>query len=507
MFLKMMKAQRLEIKTLLLVFVFLFNSSFAFGQNADLEKAEKIKSLMKKYKLSERDFGLAASDMINRQAYYLNENQAMIPASITKLVTSFAVLKTMKAGTRVKTFLMSENLPDENGLVAGPLYFVGGGDAGFVSESLWVLVNQLVIKGVKKIKGDIVVDDSLFDQNYFDTSRENARVDRAYDAPVSALSFNWNSVNVYVLSQVKMGSSSAPIVKLDPESSWTQLKNQVRFGDKNVLDISRNSIFKKSSEASVTEKIPSGDEIIVRGKIVKGKSDTQLKFTSISHPPLWAGAHLIEFLKQRGIEVEGRVRLGVAKRDSMSILSEVESKPIEHMVTDMNKFSNNFVAEMLTKLLDVQDGTKPGSIHSGMKKIMKIVKDSLPEKQKSHFSTEVEKVQFFNPSGLTRENKATALFFLDLLKLVQSDIRLFPEFIASLPIGGVDGTLRRRFSDQHMKGWVRAKTGLLTGVYTLAGFAGNEKGNILTFAFMYNGPADGQRVREFFDEALEVLLK
>lgn len=167
------------------------------------------------------------------------------------------------------------------------------------------------------------------------------------------------------------------------------------------------------------------------------------------------------------------------------------------MVADMNKFSNNYVAEMLTKLLAIQKGAQ-GSISAGMKVIVKSSSERGPS---------AAEFELYNPSGLTRENSFSASSLHKLLESVRKDFRLFPEFISSLPIAGVDGTLKKRLSGENGTRWVRGKTGLLTGVTSLAGYAGRPNGEVLTFVMIYNGPQDGAKVRNTFDGLLLKLIE
>ncbi len=90
---------------------------------------------------------------------------------------------------------------------------------------------------------------------------------------------------------------------------------------------------------------------------------------------------------------------------------------------------------------------------------------------------------------------------------MQQDFRLFPELVISLPISGVDGTLKKRMKDTPAEGWVRAKTGYLNNVVSLAGYAGRPDGRVFTFSFIYNGRTDEAKVRNLFDQWLILLLK
>jgi D-alanyl-D-alanine carboxypeptidase/D-alanyl-D-alanine-endopeptidase (penicillin-binding protein 4) len=114
--------------------------------------------------------------------------------------------------------------------------------------------------------------------------------------------------------------------------------------------------------------------------------------------------------------------------------------------------------------------------------------------------------EFVNAAGFTRANKLSPLQIGRILETMHNDFTAFPEFVAALPIAGVDGTLRKRMIGTEAERWVRAKTGLLTGVVGLAGFAGRAKGSVLTFAFMYNG-AQEDAARSTFDKLAAALAE
>lgn len=415
----------------------------------------------------------------DKVAYQLNEKKSVIPASLTKIATAAAVLKNIAPGTKFETGLYSAS-EVKSGVLKGDLCLKGGGDPGFVSESMWFLVNALTRHKLQKIEGNLLVDDSLFDSQRFDLSRQSERVDRAYDAPIGAMSFNWNSVNVFV--RPAMDGKGPAEVFLDPESSYATLLGQVSTKGSGV-DV--------NADREATAK---GDSIRVGGRI-GASSPEQAIYKSISKPDLWAGEQLKSFLAQRKITVSGEVKNQKCANNAKK-LADVQSRPVESLVTDMNKFSNNFVAEILTKQLSVVVNNEQGNIAGGMKVIESVLLEY--GLQRSDFS-------LINPSGLTRENKMTAKSLHSLLWAVQKDFSLFPEFAMSLPIAGVDGTLKRRMKSKDSSRGVRAKTGLLTGVVGLAGYAGLSDGTWVPFVFIYNGPEDGTRVRALFDRlAVEI---
>jgi serine-type D-Ala-D-Ala carboxypeptidase/endopeptidase (penicillin-binding protein 4) len=166
------------------------------------------------------------------------------------------------------------------------------------------------------------------------------------------------------------------------------------------------------------------------------------------------------------------------------------------LVTDMDKFSNNFVAEMLCKHVGLKMKA-PGDIASGMKQIKDLAMS---------WGISESEYKLINPSGLTRENRLSSRALVKLLEVVHERFDFWPEFLSSLPIGGVDGTLKKRFNSEKMKRHVRAKTGMLDGVVALAGYVGEQKSQPIQFAFLYNGTADEARVRSVMDQIVELLL-
>ena len=115
---------------------------------------------------------------------------------------------------------------------------------------------------------------------------------------------------------------------------------------------------------------------------------------------------------------------------------------------------------------------------------------------------------FTNASGFTRDNRITTAQLGKFLTLMQADFTIFPEYLMSLPIAGVDGTLRSRMKGGKAERWVRAKTGLLNGVVGLAGYAGETDGEILSFAFIFNGsPSKEVQARAFFDKLAAVIAQ
>lgn len=453
--------------------ILLLNLSPAFAKKSrpKANSADAISSLLSKYRINPSHVSLeilSDTDVVDQ----LNSTELKIPASVTKMLTTYAVLKYLPLGYRFKTQLFFDK---EN------LYIKGGGDPSFVSENLWFLVNEFFRQNIKEIPKDIVVDDTLFDLVRFDESRMSTRVDRAYDSPVGAMSFNWNAVNVYVKPGA-VGSEAQVVV--DPESEYYTLKNQT---------VTVSGPAKKELVVIISNE---NRLITVKGEVSKNASEKAV-YKSVADPSLWTGFNLKAFLAQRGIQVKGKIRVGKVPSLADSVATS-ESKSAAAILADMNKFSNNFVAEMLTKYLGTKNKSEKVSLLDGVQMIQSEL-NALGLSKKDYI---IE-----NPSGLTRNNRLSAQALNKVLTAMKNDFTIYSTVLESLPISGIDGTMKRRMKGTSAEGWVRAKTGYLDGVVSLAGYAGKKDGEVLTFSFLYNGPQDEAKVREVFDQILLSKLK
>ncbi|WP_413577147.1 D-alanyl-D-alanine carboxypeptidase/D-alanyl-D-alanine-endopeptidase [Bdellovibrio sp. HCB290] len=461
--------------------------SFSAQAGLDQKTAEtEMQSLAKKHKVQLADLGIYASVGEGDTLKVLLDNNGsklMIPASITKIVTASAVLATFPPGHKFKTTIWTTGEINK-GVLKGNVYLKGGGDPSFVSENMWFLVNAFLRNDIKRVEGDIVVDDSLFDKMRYDESRQKARVDRAYDAPVGAMSFNWNSVNIFVRPGNKAGDDAR--VYVDPENEYIRLvmKAKTTNGGDNKLLADRKEDPKFD-----------GDLLHVGGSVGKNNKELVI-FKNITQPDLWSGYNFKAFLAQRGVNVTGAVKNGETPKTA-SLAAETDSKAIEQIVADMNKFSNNYVAEMLTKNMGTLKKDKGVMLADGMATLQEHIQSLQIPKDQYHIE---------NPSGLTRENRMSSFAMWKVLQHLRNDFRVQPEFLQSLPIAGIDGTLKKRMKGTKAERWVRAKTGYLNSVVSLAGYAGLEDGRVITFSFIYNGSTDEATVRQYFDKLLESLV-
>ena len=469
-------------RSLFLGFLFISINSQAAIQDDFLK-------IIKKHHFTESSLGLYVVDD-GKKIVDVNADKLMVPASLTKVITGGAILTAIPLNKKFTTDLMTKS-EIQGATLKGSLCLKGGGDPSFVSEKMWYLVNEFARTGIKNIEGDLVIDDTRFDKEIFDSGRDSVRVDRAYDAPISAVSFNWNSVNVFIRPGIK---ADDPVkVFLDPANEYVELENRTKT-------VAKNNV--KTIEVSRV-KFGAKDKIIVTGNLSLNANELVV-YKSISNPALWTAAHLKEFLSQRGITVKGVMKEGECVADSRTLAS-VGSKNLNEMVSDMLKFSNNFVAEMLVKNLAAEDlllSSKGTSKGASMKDGIESIKSYLDKVGLGRKDYVLE-----NVSGLTRGNRFTATQLAKVLDNIKNDFLIFPEFLSGLPIAGIDGTLKNRLKKDNLN-LVRAKTGYLDGVVGLAGYIGRKDNSPLIFVFMFNGGFDqGLAARPLFDDLITELLK
>jgi D-alanyl-D-alanine carboxypeptidase/D-alanyl-D-alanine-endopeptidase (penicillin-binding protein 4) len=206
---------------------------------------------------------------------------------------------------------------------------------------------------------------------------------------------------------------------------------------------------------------------------------------SVEDPAGYALGALRELLSREGVVVTGESRRGVAPARA-HVLYTLESQPLSQILFMMNKMSNNMMAESILKTMGAEDSGPPGTTAAGAR----VVRRFLDE-----IGVDTGGLRLADGCGLSDQDHVPASAIVALLGEMPRRFSVWPEFLASLPIAGVDGTLDERMRNAGRR--VRAKTGRIAGAVTLAGYAINEDGDLLAFAVLVN------RVRCGFPRVVE----
>ena len=395
------------------------------------------------------------------------------PASTMKLLTAATALVKLKPNYRFHTTLYAEGI--EGVRVRGNVYLKGRGDPLLAIEDLVDMVETLVQSGVKEIDGDIVVNDTYFD----DVAKGKGWM--WDDGPIggyyshqSALTINHNGVTVIVSPGAEIGE---PVrVQLDPPTKYLKVVNDavtVAASVGTTLLVERQ-----------TEPVPA-NVLTIRGFMPISQEKVR-RHVDIVNPTLFCGTLFKEALARKGISIQGVIRLGMVP-DGASEIAVHTSPPLSLIVRRMNKRSDNLIAELLLKTIGAETTGPPGTSGKGLQVINEFLSETGIVTTQSTLA---------DGSGVSRYNLLSASMLTDLLVYMFQDFSVMPEYLMSLPIAGVDGTLSWRMKDSEAEGVLRAKTGTMRGVTTLAGYAMTADREILAFAMLmshYVGSSNPRR--------------
>jgi len=434
-----------------------------------------LESLLAKPDVRGTDVSIHVESLASGEVLYEHNSDArMIPASNMKVITAAAALAALGADYEYET-VFSTNATSVAPVLRGDVFVRGSGDPSIVSEQLWQIAERFRTLGIERIEGDLVFDTSFLDREYT-TSTDVADGDRAYHARTGALSANFNTVRVHVLPGAERGDD--PTVVISPDVEFVRVDNKASTCATNrreTLEIRRVSS-PVGSPAREGE-WPSAENIIaVSGRIREGSSG-KVAYRSVDDP-LWNFvASLESFLAGAGVEFTGGLRPGTAPEDARELFVH-RSKPLSLIVRDMGKYSNNFVAEQLVKTLGAVTAGVPGTTDSGCAALLEHVAST---------GADTTGLRIVDGSGFSRENRLTTRAIAAVIRAAATEFATFPEFLGSLSVSGIDGTLSDRMGYGGLDGVVRAKTGLLDGVTAISGVMEASSGERAIFSIITNG--------------------
>jgi D-alanyl-D-alanine carboxypeptidase/D-alanyl-D-alanine-endopeptidase (penicillin-binding protein 4) len=388
----------------------------------------------------------------------------LIPASNVKLVLAAAALSTLGPTYSYATEILSDGPLSAAGILRGNLYLKGYGDPVLVSEQLWLLARGLKHLGISEIRKDLIADDSTMAQDPLLYEMNPEETSRAYTAKPGGLSLNFNTVQVMVEPAKRRGDS--PRVQLDPDSNHLTIDNKATTEPSGTGSPLRIRIL-ASDHREVLQ---------VRGSVSLGAGRVSL-YRSVDEPALYTARVFAKFLAEAGISLRGGVRRGTAPPEARLLYTH-RSKPLSLIIQDMNKWSNNFIAEQLLRTLGKELHGSPGTREKGLR----VLQDYL-----AAIGISADSYQLQDGSGLSRENRLSAAELVFVLRAMAHDSPWQAEFMASLGLLGMDGVVERRFSASPARGLLRVKTGTLQGVAALSGYAGPTEGRVLAFSLLWNG--------------------
>jgi D-alanyl-D-alanine carboxypeptidase/D-alanyl-D-alanine-endopeptidase (penicillin-binding protein 4) len=468
------------------------------------ELQKRISGIVDERRYAAGEWGIKVISLDSGQTLYEhNAEELLQPASNSKLYTMAMVLDRLGPLYRIKTSLYAKAKPDSNGVVQGDLVVFGRGDptineeqhGGDIFKALQPLVAALTNAGVKQIAGDLIGDDSYFHSPPFGSGWDWGDFQEYYGAEISALTINDNTLAL----KVKPGDTAGEPCKLSfkPETDYVTVSNRTRTAKA------------KDTKWRVEQYRPVGENVVyLYGGPPLGHAGTNEDVTM--HNPAGLFVELFQkALAKQGITVGGRLRtMNWKDREATPFeakkwveLGFGQSQPMRDIIREVMKPSQNLYTDLMLQHVgaSVTNTRKMGPLQtsedSGLRELGRFLKKA---------GVKAGEVIFDEGSGLSRNNLVTPNATVTLLKYMRQH-KYAEAYYESLPIAGVDGTLRKRMKGTMAANNVRAKTGTLRWANSLSGYVTTAAGEHLAFSIMLNrynrAERDGPKTAEMDDIA------
>jgi D-alanyl-D-alanine carboxypeptidase/D-alanyl-D-alanine-endopeptidase (penicillin-binding protein 4) len=423
---------------------------------------QEIDNILEKSCLSDEKTSVSIVAMPSgRTIYAYNTIKPLLAASVTKIITTAAALHYLSPEYRFKTkFLYTGQI--RGSVLQGDLIIRAGGDPKLATKDLWEIATQIKASGIRKITGNLIVDAHFFDRYDRAPAWKTERSQRAYDAKLSALSLNYNSIAVHVQPR-EVGQKLN--VWLEPALPYMYIENTAK-----TIKRGRNTI-----SVSRSEPIDGQVKIQVKGKLPISVP-TKTIYRNVNNPMRYASETFRALLRQVGVSINGQTKI-VFTPSTGKELSQHLSAPLSMILKELNTFSNNMMAEHIIKTIAAERLGGAGSHVKGLRLVKEFLRQS---------RVNLQGVNLVDGSGLSRQNRMTTRAITDLLTTMYSRLDIGPDFMSSLRVMGAYGVLSKRLTKSPARGKVRAKTGSLKGVSTLAGYIENKTGQQFAFALFLN---------------------
>jgi len=388
-----------------------------------------------------------------------NPKKPMNPASTMKLVTTYSALHLLGPAFTFRTEVLSEAALSGDSL-RGDLYVRGGGDPKLVIEELWLLASRLRGFGVREIRGDLVLDKSLFDPIRHDPAEFDGEEGRAYNVGPDALLLNFKSIAITLVPDPVAKVARVIVV---PEVAGLNAPRTVPLVEGGCGD------WRGRLGADLGDPM----NIRLRGSFPAACGERIIHIGALEHTNYFAAVFRALWERQGGAWT-GKVREGATPAGAR-IIAVQESPPLAILIRDINKFSNNVMTQQLFLTMGAAGG-EPGNPARGGAAIRNLL---------SARGIEAPGLVLENGCGLSRIERISAATLGDVLTDAWQS-QWMPELMASLPISGVDGTMKAR---NVPTGAAHMKTGLLGDTRAVAGYVLAASGKRYVVVAIINHPA------------------
>ncbi len=456
----------------ILSFLLAITALFALSAwSADMPDA--VRQALKQAGIPETAVGIYVKEVSGKQPVIaVNSDTALNPASVMKLVTTYAGLELLGPAYSWRTEIYALGKV-EDGVLRGDLAIKGYGDPNLNLENFWLLVRQIRQAGLKEITGDLLVDNSYYNVTVGDPGAFDGDRYKTYNIFPEALLVNYRTSALHLMPQAE--NNTVRIVA-DPASELLDLQNNLKLTRGNCGDWSnqlRVEVRERQGDNGRTTVILSGNYAMQCGQ--------NTYHLSLHENPAYIHDLFKKLWIQQGGSFSGAVRNGVVPK-GIAPLKVYHSPPLAQIIRGINKFSNNVAARQL--YLALGDTTIPSNDHTSvsLEQSDQAIRRWLLAKRLN-----LPELILENGSGLSRKERISASQMGELL-VAAFHSQVMPEFISSLPIAGVDGTMKNRFRGTLVAGRAHMKTGTLNEVAAIAGYLLDHKDRRNVVVFFVNHP-------------------
>ncbi|QXI27088.1 D-alanyl-D-alanine carboxypeptidase/D-alanyl-D-alanine endopeptidase [Pseudomonas vanderleydeniana] len=437
-----------------------------YGAPVNTSLSPKVQQAIKANKLQDEALSLVMLPLDGPGTpTVFNADVSVNPASTMKLITTYSALEMLGPNHQWKTeFYTDGTLSD--GILNGNLYLKGGGDPKLNMEKLWLLMRDLRANGVTQVTGDLVLDRGFFvpPQQTPEFDDDGNDENRPFLVKPDAL-----LVNLKALRFVARNDSGKVLVSVEPPIASIHIDNQVKVINAKQCsgDVRYNPVAQADGTTTVT----------VSGQLAEGCS-SQTYLSLLDHPTYTAGA-VRAIWQELGGSIQGKDRQGTVPKDA-KVLARAFSPDLAEIIRDINKYSNNTMAQQL--FLSLGAKFRNDADGDDAKAAQRVIRQWLAQKGITAPHLVME-----NGSGLSRAERVSAREMASMLQAAWKS-PYAAEFISSLPIAGMDGTMRKRLKHTAMSGEAHIKTGTLNTVRAIAGFSRDSNGTTWAVVAILNDP-------------------
>ncbi|BCW95269.1 MAG: D-alanyl-D-alanine carboxypeptidase/D-alanyl-D-alanine-endopeptidase [Fimbriimonadales bacterium] len=432
--------------------------------------------------------GVVVRDLQTGETLYQRDSErVLIPASNMKLLATAAAIHRLGADYCFRTRVWARGALTPDGVLQGDLILQGLGDATLDVKGLETLAQQVHQAGVRRVAGYLLYDDSWLDAVRYGFGWNSGDEPYGYQAQMSALCAEGNAVRLYAKPAAQVGEPLQ--LRLEPDTDYIELVNRTRTVERGAPNTAVDAIRTRAR-----------NQIIVSGALPLGSEEVFVGRYAVENPSRYAARLFLKALQAAGVVVERGITANLApivpaETPSLRLVAEHRSPPMREIIARINKPSDNLLTEITLKALG-REVRGEGTTAAGVQVLREFLQSA---------GLEMGAVHIVDGSGLSRINGVSAENFVRLLEYMHRSPHA-EAFRESLPVYGVDGTLRNRLRGTPVQGNSFAKTGSLNRVSSLSGYLRTQSGRWLAFSIImnaYNAPASDARALQ--DKLVQLL--